>query len=246
MLPSTLLSSLLMAYTAIATDSTSTATASSASSSDSCNPLKSSSCSADPALGTTISLDFAEEESDYFSVYHSTGEIDYSSDDGISLTLNKRFDNPSMVSNFYIMFGKVEVLLKAAYGTGIVSSFYLQSDDLDEIDCEWFGGDASQMQSNFFSKGDTTTYDRGGYHDMADPRSDYHNYTLDWTEDGLTWYIDGNAVRTLASDNSEGYPQSPMRVFFGIWAGGDSSNAEGTIQWAGGSTDYSDAPFTIR
>ncbi|GMF01046.1 unnamed protein product [Ambrosiozyma monospora] len=36
-----------------------------------------------------------------------------------------------------------------------------------------------------------------------------------------------------------------MRVFFGIWAGGDSSNAEGTIQWAGGSTDYSDAPFTM-
>ncbi|GMG41575.1 unnamed protein product [Ambrosiozyma monospora] len=36
-----------------------------------------------------------------------------------------------------------------------------------------------------------------------------------------------------------------MRVFFGIWAGGDSSNAVGTIQWAGGDTDYSDAPFTM-
>lgn len=36
-----------------------------------------------------------------------------------------------------------------------------------------------------------------------------------------------------------------MRIKLGIWAGGDSDNAEGTITWAGGETDYSDAPFTM-
>ncbi len=40
----------------------------------------------------------------------------------------------TIVSNEYIFFGKVEVALKAANGTGIVSSFVMESDDLDEID----------------------------------------------------------------------------------------------------------------
>ena len=36
-----------------------------------------------------------------------------------------------------------------------------------------------------------------------------------------------------------------MNVRIGIWAGGDPNNAEGTIEWAGGETDYSAAPFTM-
>lgn len=220
------------------------ATATTSTALSTCNPLKTTGCPADKALATSISNDFKSDNSHYVP-YRTPNEIHYA-DDGLSLVLAKRFDNPSLVSDFYIMFGKIEVWLKSASGQGIISSFYLQSDDLDEIDMEWFGGDASQMQSNFFSKGDTTTYDRGGYHDMADPREDFHNYTMDWTPDALTWYIDGNAVRTLESNDPSGYPQSPMRLFFGIWAGGDPTNAEGTIQWAGGATDYSQAPFSMH
>jgi len=36
-----------------------------------------------------------------------------------------------------------------------------------------------------------------------------------------------------------------MNVRIGIWAGGDPNNAPGTIEWAGGETDYSAAPFTM-
>lgn len=36
-----------------------------------------------------------------------------------------------------------------------------------------------------------------------------------------------------------------MNVRIGVWAGGDPSNAKGTIEWAGGETDYSKAPFTM-
>lgn len=208
-----------------------------------CNPIKSATCAADPALATSIIDDFIEPSNNYLP-YRTPSEI-YYGDDGLTLKLEKRFDNPSLVSDFYIMFGKIEVVLKSASGQGIISSFYLQSDDLDEIDLEWFGGDGSQMQSNYFSKGDTTTYDRGGYHNMADPRADFHNYTLDWNKDSLSWYIDGNLVRTLLSNDPSGYPQSPMRVYFGIWAGGDSTNSQGTIEWAGGLTDYSQAPFSM-
>ena len=208
-----------------------------------CNPLSATSCSPNSALATSISDDFKAASGNYIP-YRTPSQIFYG-DDGLTLTLAKRYDNPSLVSDFYIMFGKIQVSLKSAPGTGVISSFYLQSDDLDEIDLEWFGGDVSQMQSNYFSKGNTTTHDRGEYHDMADPRAEFHNYTIDWDESALSWYIDGNLVRTLANTSSEGYPQSPMRLFFGIWAGGDPSNNEGTIEWAGGETDYSDVPFSM-
>ncbi|KAG7692340.1 hypothetical protein KL949_004574 [Ogataea haglerorum] len=208
-----------------------------------CNPLKNTGCPADTALAGSISEDF-KSPSEHFSVYSTPDQIFYS-DDGLQLTLAKRFDNPALRSNFYLMFGKVEVLLKAANGTGIISSFYLQSDDLDEIDLEWFGGDGYEVQTNYFSKGNTATYDRGGYHNMEDPRAAFHNYTIDWTAEALTWYVDGKAIRTLTNDSSQGYPQSPMYLMMGIWAGGDSTNAQGTIEWAGGLTNYDDAPFSM-
>jgi hypothetical protein len=54
--------------------------------------------------------------------------------DGAEFTINKESDAPTIASNWYIFFGKVDVVLRAAPGVGIVSSFVMESDDLDEID----------------------------------------------------------------------------------------------------------------
>jgi len=125
--------------------------------------------------------------------------------------------------------------------------FFLQSDDLDEIDIELFGGDEYEWQSNYFVQGNTSTYDRGGYHSInPSPLTNYHKYAINWTKDSLDWIVDGSVIRSLHITNSQGYPQSPMRIYAGIWAGGDPSNEEGTILWAGGETDYSQAPFTMH
>ncbi|WEJ94093.1 transglycosylase [Yamadazyma tenuis] len=210
-----------------------------------CNPLSTSSCPSEKALATDVAYQFTSE-SDDFEVTSIPSGISYS-DNGVTMTIAKRYDNPTLMSKFYIMFGRVEVSMKAGNGTGIVSSFYLQSNDLDEIDIELIGGDSTQWQSNYFVKGDTTTYDRGEFHDTsAPPQNDYHNYTIDWTNEKIVWYYDGSAVRTLKNDSSQGFPQSPMYLKFGIWAGGDPSNEAGTIEWAGGETDYSQVPFSMH
>ena len=75
----------------------------------------------------------------------------------------------------YLFFGKVTATLEAAMGPGIVSAFILQSDDLDEIDWEWLGGATTYVQSNYFSKGDTSSYDRGGTHAVSNPQSSFHS-----------------------------------------------------------------------
>ena len=53
-------------------------------------------------------------------------------------------------------------------------------------------------------------------------------------------------MRTLTKDNPQGFPQTPMQLIAGVWAGGDPDNAPGTIEWAGGQTDFSQAPFSMN
>ncbi|KAH3899109.1 transglycosylase SCDLUD_004535 [Saccharomycodes ludwigii] len=211
--------------------------------SSACNPLSATAaCSPNKALATSY-VDTFSEQSSFFSNYTSTGEITYSEEDGMKMTMNKRFDNPGLKSNFYIMYGRLEIEFKCANGQGIVSSFYLQSDDLDEIDIEWLGGDSTQFQSNYFSKGNVTTYDRGEFHTVSNPCDTFHTYGIDWDMDKTVWSVDGQTVRTLLNTSNEGYPQSPMAIYIGLWAGGDPTNPSGTIEWAGGETDYTDLPF---
>ncbi len=209
-----------------------------------CNPTETS-CPAVPALGTSINVDFTAGSSSYFTPQTSAGEYTYSSETGLGITINQRYQYPYVQSSFYIMFGKIEAVVQAAPGTGIVSSVVLLSDDGDEIDLEWLGGDTSHVQTNYFSKGYAGNYDRGTFVEVAAPQSQFHTYTIDWGMDELVWSIDGNVVRTLSSSNPQGYPQTPSVIKIGSWAGGDPSNSEGTISWAGGETDFTQAPFSF-
>ena len=145
------------------------------------------------------------------------------------------------------MFGHVDFVVQAAPGRGIVSSAVLQSDCLDEIDWEWIGDDDEQVQSNYFGKGITTTYNRGAFHGDPGNHSGFKTYSIDWTADQIVWSINGSPVRTLSySEAAAGqYPQTPMMIKTGAWSGGDSSNPAGTVAWAGGQTDYSQGPFTM-
>lgn len=186
------------------------------------------SCPADTALGKSVNIDFTQGASNSFA---AQGSPTYGSG-GASFAVAKSGDSPQLTSKWYIMFGKVDFVMKPAPGVGIVSSAVLQSDDLDEIDWEWLGGDSAQVQSNYFGKGQTTTYNRGAFHPNANNQGAFHKYTIDWTADEIAWQIDGTTVRTLTPTTAQAgqYPQTPMMIKVGAWSGGDSSNAPGTIR----------------
>ncbi|MCJ1239398.1 hypothetical protein MMC14_007394 [Varicellaria rhodocarpa] len=209
-----------------------------------CNPLTTDSCPADPALGKSTTVDFTQGSSAEFT---ASGNPTYSSN-GVSFTIAQSGDAPTLTSNWYIMFGHVDVWLKVAPGVGIVSTLVLISDDLDEIDYEWLGADNTQVQSNYFSKGQTTTYNRGAFHPDPSNQDSFIKYSIDWTADQIVWQINGVTVRALtqASTGSQGYPQTPMQVKIGAWSAGDPSNAPGTIAWAGGQTNYANGPYTMQ
>ncbi|CAG8290495.1 unnamed protein product [Penicillium salamii] len=214
-----------------------------------CNPIDSnSSCSADPALGTEHTWLFNSTlDSKLWDM--QTGSIDYTSE-GADFSIKTENASTLLVSNFYIFFGVMEAHVKMAKGAGIISSVILQSDDLDEIDWEWVGYNTSEVQSDFFGKGNTTTSDRGGNHAVSNADTEFHNYTSYWDKDRLEWWIDGDLVRTVNYSEpltvwGKNYPQTPCQVKVSNWPVGIKGQSVGNLEWGGGYVNWADVPFTM-
>lgn len=167
--------------------------------------------------------------------------------EGAQFRISQRFDNPQIHLAGYILHGTVEADIKAASGTGIILSFYLQSDDKDEIDiAEIFGNNHLLYQTNYFSKGDVSTNGKGIYIGLeSSPLYNFHRYGVKWSPKEIVWTVDGEVVRRVKNEPDEPFPTSPMMVKFSLWVGGDTSNEPGTVTWAGGVTDFTEAPFDM-
>lgn len=179
----------------------------------------------------------------------NNGKIDWS-EKGATFIIERSGDAPMVQSRFYMLFGRFEVVMKAASGQGIVSSAILQSEALDEVDWEFLGSNHTHVLTNYFGKGNTTSFDRGREYKMdTAPQDDFHNYTIDWTADRIQWWLDGKMLRELVPAQALGgknYPQTPMNIRLGSWAGGDKANNDpGVVKWAGGETNFGDGPFIM-
>jgi hypothetical protein len=117
----------------------------------SCNPLNTT-CPDNPALGTNHTFIFNQSSAVTNTFNITNGVLGYGNQ-GAEFTINQRGESPTIQSLWHIMFGSVSVVMKAATGTGIISSIVLQSDDLDEIDWEFMGGNATYAETNYFGKG---------------------------------------------------------------------------------------------
>lgn len=74
---------------------------------------------------------------------------------------------------------------------------------------------------------------------------DWHTYEIDWQHDYINWSVDGDVKRTLKKEDTWNetaqrfeFPQTPSRMQMSLWPAGQSSNAQGTIDWAGGEIDW--------
>ncbi|KAM3503989.1 hypothetical protein MY10362_003857 [Beauveria mimosiformis] len=215
----------------------------SAQTSTECNPLKTT-CKPDPAFGKNgANCDFTAGACNGFHVMAGKA-VTYDSR-GAIVAMDAPGQAPTLRSDNYLFFGRVDVELQAAPGKGIVTSVVLLSDDLDEIDFETVGFDNKQIQSNYFSKGDDSVFDRGGNHAVDNPLGAIHKYTFEWTPDKIDWIINGAVVRTLTrAAVGDAFPQSPMQVKLGAWVAGYEGGRPGTIEWSGGIADFSNGPAT--
>lgn len=149
-------------------------------------------------------------------------------------------------STDYVLYGNMQLTARHNARQGLVFTFITMSDTKDEIDNEQTTADGSSILTNFFSQGiavpgSSATIPGGSGFNVAD----WHTYGINWQPTRLQWLIDGNVVHTItASSVGSGYPRSPSQVQISVWAGGNSTNSQGVIDWSGGPIDWTSAEYT--
>lgn len=118
-------------------------------------------------------------------------------------------------------YGRYEVVMRPAKGSGLVSSFFTYTgaydgNPHDEIDIEFLGLDTSRIHFNYFRNGKTgasATFDLPFDAAEAD-----HLYAFDWAPEGITWYVDGKPYyKTIEGDAF--LPTTPSSIVFNAWTG---------------------------
>ncbi|KAI8902152.1 concanavalin A-like lectin/glucanase domain-containing protein [Globomyces pollinis-pini] len=148
-----------------------------------------------------------------------------------------------------MLHGRFSARVSAVPVNGVITTFITMSDNGDEIDWEFVGGDKTSAQTNVFYKRIAEYGVRAGMHSTGDLAVS-REYTIDWTSKAITWYINGNWVRTYSIDDpltvtpmtprgEKSYPVTPSNIQFGIWDAG--SGPAGTSNWAGGRIPWGSA-----
>jgi len=169
----------------------------------------------------------------------------------IALTLTEQGGGTLLSSTRYVHYAKITARIKTGRWAGVVSAFITMSSIKDEIDWEFPGNQTTEGQTNYFWQGVIPPVTNGVTETgLSDTYANWHDYTIDWQPDSLTFLIDGNVTRTiLAADcvnNVTGvteFPTTPSRIQLSLWPAGIASEPKGTIQWSGGMINWSDPDY---
>jgi len=152
-------------------------------------------------------------------------------------------------STRFVHYGTITASLKTGRWGGVITAFITMSDVKDEIDWEFPGANTTTGQSNYFWQGVIPTTTNGGIHGgLTDTYSNFHDYTIDWQPDALTFSIDGKVVRTVQKTDTvvngvANYPTTPARIQLSLWPAGIPGTPQGTLDWAGGMINWDDPDY---
>lgn len=126
-------------------------------------------------------------------------------------------------------YGSYRVSMKPIKNDGVVSSFFIYTGPAmgtqwDEIDIEFLGKDTTKVQFGFFTNGVVNgvhLYNLG-----FDASESFHEYGFDWSEEAITWYVDGKAVYQVTSEQCK-LPSIPGKIIMNVWNG----RTEDTKYW---------------
>ena len=123
----------------------------------------------------------------------------------VSTISAKNYKAAEIYSNQSYLYGRFEMSIKAAQGSGQLSTFFLyrnnseQSSTLwQEIDIEIFGKNTNTFQSNVIvERTEGARLQTPIVHTLPTSLSDdFHKYVLEWTPDSISWYVDDILLRT--------------------------------------------------
>lgn len=124
---------------------------------------------------------------------------------------NKTYKAGEIYTGNIYQYGKMEVRMLAATGSGVISNFFtfkegseLSATFWEEIDIEVFGKDgANSWQTNLITgQGNSNLTRTEGVHQNNGLGEIYHTYTIEWTPNSVTWLIDGEVTREINGGQS--------------------------------------------
>lgn len=142
----------------------------------------------------------------------------------------KNYKAAEIYSNQSYLYGRFEMRIKAAAGSGQISSFFLYRNNSEqnttlwrEIDLEIFGKDTNKFQTNvIIEKVEGKQLRTEGVHTAKNSVSlNYHTYVVEWTPDSISWYLDDSLLRV--EKEYAKLCDAPMSIRFNHWAANISS-----------------------
>ncbi|MFN8438673.1 MAG: family 16 glycosylhydrolase [Cytophagales bacterium] len=136
----------------------------------------------------------------------------------------KSFKGAELYSNQSYKYGKYEMRMKMAKGSGILSTFFTYKNGSEttgsfweEIDIEVFGKNNAQLfQSNIISN-NPKKYSEQVHNLDFSLADDYHTYTLEWTPEYVAWYIDDVLMRKTTGGQVNDLTNT-QSLRFNLWA----------------------------
>lgn len=192
-------------------------------------------------------IDFSSKTSnfsDYLNIDYNVDNVSYKN--GVaSLQLIKNKGGTRISLKDQLHYGKIDVKMKIAKGSNVVSSFILLAKNGDEIDFEFVQNSTQNdrgtdlIQTNYFYRG-IPIYDKNAkMFKTKNILSDkFHTYSLKWDPSYYEWYFDNKLLRRLSKNSTKNYPDTLSSIQFGIWEAQPSS-------WAGNGINWNNSPFNF-
>lgn len=118
-------------------------------------------------------------------------------------------------------YGRYETVMKASDTPGLISTFFVYTgpwykDPHHEIDIEILGIDTTKLFVNTIVDGKKLP---GEFLDLGfDAAEDFHLYAFEWSEEGVTWFVDGREVFSAPAEMAPP-PSISGRIHIDIWGG---------------------------
>lgn len=129
-----------------------------------------------------------------------------------------------------VTYGRCEVRMKSAAGSGLLASFFTYHDgssnpvaNWNEIDLEILGRHQNQAQFNTITPGQVNHVFTSVT--PFNPHAAFHVYAIEWTPDYVAWFIDGYEVHRQTEAHIATLTR-PQKIMMNIWP-------PAAVDWAG-------------
>ncbi|WP_441285831.1 family 16 glycosylhydrolase [Sorangium sp. KYC3313] len=137
----------------------------------------------------------------------------------------KPYKGAELYSAQSYLHGRMEMRMRMARGSGILSTFFTYKDGSEmsgafweEIDIEVFGKDNARIwQSNIITGTGTRTTSEGKHDAGVSLADGYHTYALEWTPDYVAWSIDGREIKRTTGAQVTAL-KNPQSFRFNTWS----------------------------